>query len=40
MQVNGSNYLIPLGVNIRNEAEGEFKAVDVGFVLAPPLGAH
>jgi TonB family protein len=33
-QVNGKNYLIPVGANIANEEEVEYESVDVGFVLA------
>src|SRR5262249_47179420 len=33
-QVNGANYLIPIGAVINGEAEVKYEAVDVGFVLA------
>jgi TonB family protein len=34
VQVEGSNYLIPIGATISHEAEIEYESVDVGFVLA------
>jgi len=34
MQVNGRNYLIPVGASINAEAEVEYETVDVGFVMA------
>ncbi|MCI0388511.1 MAG: caspase family protein [Acidobacteria bacterium] len=34
VQVNGANYLIPIGATINGAAEVKFEAVDVGFVLA------
>jgi uncharacterized caspase-like protein len=34
VQVNGRNYLIPVGANITREAEVEYESVDVGRVLA------
>jgi len=34
MQVNGSNYLIPVDAKINNENEVRYKAVDAGLVLA------
>jgi hypothetical protein len=34
VQVNGANYLIPIGAYINGEAEVRYEAVDVGFVLA------
>lgn len=34
MQVNGRNYLIPVGANIEHEKQVEYEAVDVGTVLA------
>jgi len=33
-QVNGANYLIPIGAVINGEAEVRYEAVDAGFVLA------
>jgi formylglycine-generating enzyme required for sulfatase activity len=34
MQVNGRNYLIPVGAQIEHEKQVEYEAVDVGMVLA------
>ena len=34
MQVNGRNYLIPIGAQIEHEKQVEYEAVDVGMVLA------
>ena len=34
LQVEGRNYLIPIGADIRGEEEVKFKAVDAGMVLA------
>jgi len=34
MQVNGRNYLLPIGAEIRNEAEVEYEAVDANRVLS------
>lgn len=34
IQVNGQNYLIPVGATIEKEEEVEYEGVDVGFVLA------
>jgi len=34
MQVNGQNYLIPVGQEIESEDEVPFKAIDVGLVLS------
>ncbi len=34
VQVEGNNYLIPIGATISHEAEIEYESVDVGFVLA------
>lgn len=34
VQVNGQNYLIPIGATIEKEEEVEYESVDVGFVLA------
>lgn len=34
MQVNGKNYLIPVGAHIEHEKQVEYEAVDVGAVLA------
>jgi len=34
VQVDGANYLIPIGAVINGQAEVEYEAVDVGFVLA------
>jgi len=34
MQVNGRNYLIPVGAQIEHEKQVEYEAVDVGAVLA------
>lgn len=34
MQVNGRNYLIPIGAHIEHEKQVEFEGVDVGSVLA------
>ncbi len=34
VQVNGANYLIPIGAQINGEAEVKYEAVDAGFVLA------
>jgi formylglycine-generating enzyme required for sulfatase activity len=34
MQVNGKNYLIPVGAQIEHEKQVEYEAVDVGAVLA------
>jgi tetratricopeptide (TPR) repeat protein len=34
VQVNGANYLIPIGAVINGEAEVKYEAVDAGFVLA------
>ncbi|MBA3242368.1 MAG: caspase family protein [Acidobacteria bacterium] len=34
MQVKGENYLIPVGASINGEAEVEYEAVSLGFVLA------
>lgn len=34
VQVNGINYLIPVGATITKEEEVEYESVDVGFVLA------
>jgi formylglycine-generating enzyme required for sulfatase activity len=34
MQVNGRNYLIPVGANIEHEKQVEYEAVDVGAVLS------
>jgi len=34
VQVNGANYLIPIGAVIKGEAEVKYGAVDAGFVLA------
>jgi hypothetical protein len=34
VQVNGANYLIPVGAVIEKQQEVEYEAVDVGFVLA------
>src|SRR5262245_10029234 len=33
-QVNGANYLIPIGARINGEAEVKYEAVEVGFVTA------
>ncbi len=33
-QVNGANYLIPIGAKIEKETEVEYECVDAGFVLA------
>ena len=33
VEVNGHNYLLPIGSNIRKEHEVKFKAVNLGFVL-------
>jgi len=33
-QVNGENYLIPVGATIEKEEEVEYESIDVGFVLA------
>lgn len=33
-QVNGMNYLIPVGATITNEEEVEYESVELGFVLA------
>jgi uncharacterized caspase-like protein len=40
MQVNGSNYLIPVQAEIYKEEEVEFESLDVNFVLAQMEGAH
>jgi hypothetical protein len=34
IQVNGQNYLIPVGANINSEDEVEYESVDVGLLLA------
>ncbi|MEN3333740.1 MAG: hypothetical protein V7641_3105 [Blastocatellia bacterium] len=34
IQVNGVNYLVPVGATITKEEEAEYESVDVGFVLA------
>src|SRR5262249_46978273 len=34
VQVDGANYLIPIGAVINGQAEVEYEAVDAGFVLA------
>jgi hypothetical protein len=34
IQVNGQNYLVPIGATINSEAEVEYESVDVGLVLA------
>jgi caspase domain-containing protein/tetratricopeptide repeat protein len=34
VQVDGKNYLIPVGANISHEHEVEYEAVDVGFLLS------
>ena len=34
VQVNGRNYLIPIGAEITSEAEVEYESVEAGFVLA------
>jgi formylglycine-generating enzyme required for sulfatase activity len=33
VQIGGANYLIPLGANIRSEADAEIEGVDAGWVL-------
>jgi hypothetical protein len=40
LQVNGTNYLVPLGVHIEKEADVEFETVDVGRVLAEFANSH
>jgi formylglycine-generating enzyme required for sulfatase activity len=40
VQVGGRNYLIPINTKITAEAEVEFEAVEVGFVLAQMKGAR
>ena len=40
MQVNGSNYLIPVQAEIYNEEEVEFESLDVNFVLGQMENAH
>jgi hypothetical protein len=39
IQVNGENYLIPVGATIEKEEEVEYESVDVGFVLAQMTNA-
>ncbi|HKE59712.1 MAG TPA: caspase domain-containing protein [Pyrinomonadaceae bacterium] len=39
VQVNGENYLIPVGATIEKEEEVEYESVDVGFVLAQMTNA-
>jgi hypothetical protein len=39
VQVNGENYLIPVGATIEKEEEVEYESVDVGFVLAQMANA-
>jgi hypothetical protein len=39
VQVNGQNYLIPVGAIIEKEEEVEYESVDVGFVLAQMANA-
>jgi hypothetical protein len=34
VQVKGSNYLVPIGARVENEADVEYECVDAGFVLA------
>jgi tetratricopeptide (TPR) repeat protein len=40
VQVDGRNYLIPVGVEITHEHEVEYEAVDVGFLLSQMREAH
>jgi len=40
MQVDGRNYLIPIGANIRTEADIRYEAVDVGRILGTMEGAN
>ena len=39
IQVNGANYLVPIGATIEKEEEVEYESVDVGFVLAQMTSA-
>jgi len=40
VQVDGKNYLIPVGAEISHEHEVEYEAVDVGFLLSQMQEAH
>jgi tetratricopeptide (TPR) repeat protein len=40
VQVDGKNYLIPIGTEISHEHEVDYEAVDVGFLLSKMQDAH